>query len=393
MRGDLLDLVLLGVTLLFAVSGFRQGFVVGVLSFVGFFGGGFLGTQLAPPLVQRFATGTARPILGIAVVFLLASLGQLLAVVVGHQLRAQLRSRSSQTLDSIGGATISALAVLLVAWMVATPLASSRFPALAKQVRNSAVIAAVDRAVPDPVRSAYGAFRRLLTQGAFPEVFGPLAPTRVASVPPPNPAVVGSAGVQQAARSVVKIVGTAPSCSRRLEGSGFVYAGERVMTNAHVVAGVRSVAVQAGAQNLPARVVLYDPERDVAVLWVPGLALSALPFGGQVPAGTSGVVAGYPLDGPFSAVPARVRTVQDVRGPDIYQNQTVTRQVYSLRAEVRSGNSGGPLLAADGRVLGVVFAAAADDPQTGFALTAAEVAGDARAGAASTARVSTQSCD
>lgn len=139
--------------------------------------------------------------------------------------------------------------------------------------------------------------------------------------------------------------------------------------------------------------VVYDPRRDVAVLAVRGLHRRALQFGRSAARGDSAVVAGYPLDGPFTVVPARIRAEQRVRGPDIYQNRTVVRQVYSLRAHVRSGNSGGPLLSPNGRVLGVVFAAAADDPDTGFALTAAEVAPDARAGRTATAPVSTQTCD
>ncbi|MGZ6804254.1 MAG: MarP family serine protease, partial [Nocardioidaceae bacterium] len=202
--------------------------------------------------------------------------------------------------------------------------------------------------------------------------------------------------LRQAGPSVVKIVGQAPECSRESEGSGFVLSADHVMTNAHVVAGVRSLTVTTpgpGSRTFVGRVVLYDPRRDVAVLDVPGLDRPALAFAGSVPVGASAVVAGYPENGPFSAVPARVSGRQDVTGPDIYQSASVTRDVYTLRARVEPGNSGGPLLAPDGRVDGVVFARSTDTPDEGYALTAAEVADDARAAAGMTAAVSTQGCD
>lgn len=393
MQGSALDLVLLLATLLFAASGYRQGLVVGALSFVGFFGGGFIGTQLAAPVATRVASDSVAPVVGIFIVLGAATIGQLIAVMIGHALRNQLRWRSARAVDHAGGAVVSALAVLLVAWLVATPLASSSYPSLASQVRRSAVIKAVDAAVPDQVRGAYESFRELLDRGDFPDVFGPLQPTRVAPIPPPDPAILATPAVRSARPSIVKLLGNAPSCSRRLEGSGFVFSPDHVMTNAHVVAGVRELQVVAGSERHQGRVVLFNPRRDIAVVYVPGLNRTPLRFSGPAAPGTSAVVAGFPLNGPFNAGPARVRGEQRVRGPDIYNDQTVTRQVYALRAQVRSGNSGGPLLAGNGSVIGVIFAAAADDPDTGFALTAAEVSADVRAGANATARVGTQSCD
>ena len=182
---------------------------------------------------------------------------------------------------------------------------------------------------------------------------------------------VAQSGAVQASRgSIIKVRGIAPSCSRQVEGSGFVYGAQRVMTNAHVVAGVQSPRVVLGASQLPARVVLFDPDRDVAVLAVPDLDRPALAFSAPAAPGANAIVAGYPEDGPFSAVPARVRNRQFARGPDIYSQGTVTRDIYAVRAKVLPGNSGGPLLATDGRVYGVVFAAATDDADTGYALTA-----------------------
>jgi S1-C subfamily serine protease len=166
------------------------------------------------------------------------------------------------------------------------------------------------------------------------------------------------------------------------------------MTNAHVVAGVTAPAIQTtDGRVLHARVVLFDPERDVAVLFVPHLGGKALSFAGPIQHGQDAVVVGYPEDGPFTAVAARVRAVQNARGPDIYQNSQVTREIYALYAKILPGNSGGPLLTPDGQVAGVVFAAAVDNSRTGYALTASEVSSDASAGRSLRGPVSTQGCD
>ena len=192
---------------------------------------------------------------------------------------------------------------------------------------------------------------------------------------------------------MLKITGVAESCARRIEGSGFVYARDRVMTNAHVVAGVDRPRVQVGSEQRAATVVLYDPRRDVAVLRVPGLGLRPLPFADRpAESGDDAIVVGYPEDGPFFVGPARVRDRLEIRGPDIYDDRTVTREVYAILGDVRSGNSGGPLLAPDGSVYGVIFAAAVDQQRTGFALTAAEVAGAARIGGTAATKVSTGDC-
>jgi S1-C subfamily serine protease len=189
------------------------------------------------------------------------------------------------------------------------------------------------------------------------------------------------------------VTGLAPSCSRSLEGSGFVYGQGRVMTNAHVVAGVTEPKVQtAEGDTFDAEVVLYDPDRDVAVLEVPDLPLRVLQLDDTADAGDQGAVLGYPENGPFSAAPARVRAEQRLQGPDIYGGHEVVRDVFSLYAHVRPGNSGGPLISPEGTVTGVVFAASVEDNQTGYALTIEEVMSDAQAGKRAGDPVSTGGC-
>lgn len=390
---SLVDLVILALMLLFALSGYRQGFLVGAMSFVGFFGGALLGLQLAPLVAQHVQRDGYRIVVALVAVFGLAVLGQALAGWLGTYLRRTIRSRSGRRADDIGGALVSVLAVALVAWLVALPLASAPVPWLAKSVRDSTVLGGIDQLMPAPARALSYALRDAVDTRGFPDVFGDLSPTQVQPVTAPDPALAGSAVVQEAARSVVKVRGSAPGCGRRIEGSGFVYADDYVMTNAHVVAGTVAVDVEVGGTRAESTVVVYDHQRDLAVLHVPGLDAPAMEFvGAPADSGDDAIVLGFPLDGPFNAQGARVRDVRQITGPDIYDESSVSREVYSIRALVRSGNSGGPLVAPSGDVLGVIFAAAADDPNTGFAVTADEAAPVAEAGVQRTEATGTGSC-
>ncbi|MEO6205014.1 MAG: MarP family serine protease [Mycobacteriales bacterium] len=394
MNGDLLDLLLVVAALLFAASGYRQGFVVGVLSFVGFLGGGVLGAKVAPSLAGIGPlSNLPEAVVGLVIVFLAASIGQVLATLAGGALRRRLTAKPARQADAVAGAAISVVGLLLVSWLVGTAVASSPFPVLASQVKRSVVLSTVDSLVPREGKAFFASFRRLIDDRGFPQVFDDFTTPRFRQVEPPDPALANSEAVRVARGRVLKITGIAPSCSRSIEGSGFVYAPERVMTNAHVVAGVREPKVEVNGRKVSATVVVYDPDRDIAVLAVPGLRVSSLTFAAEAETGADAVVVGYPQNGPFTATASRVRAKQDARGPNIYQSKTVVREIYALRGRVLPGNSGGPLLAPDGKVYGVIFAAAADDPSTGYALTANEVRSDAVQGRTATAKVSTRSCD
>ena len=392
MPGDLLDLILIALAAAFAVAGYRQGFIIGVLSFVGFLGGAAVGAVFSPTIARALVSGPARQALvAIVVVFIAAMIGQLVASLAGAAVRSRVTWRPVAFVDAVGGAVVSVLSVLLIAWLIGSAVANAPFPAVAGQVSGSVVLRGVDRIMPPTAHVMFSDFRRLLASGPYTQVFGALGAEGALTVPPPDPAVLNAAGVQRARPSVVKIVGVAPSCSRTLEGSGFVFAPQHVLTNAHVVAGVRGGVTVAGHRH--GKVVLYDPERDIAVIYVPGLRAPPLAFASPPNRGDSAIVAGYPLNEQFTVVPARIGSEQSANSPDIYQAHTVTRDIYAVRAVVRPGNSGGPLLAPSGDVDGMVFAAAVDVSDTGYALTAGEVASDVSAGRAATAPVSTQSCD
>jgi len=395
--GDLLDLILIVLAAAFAVAGYRQGFIIGVLSFIGFIGGVAVGAIFAPRISRALASSLPwQAFIAILVVFGAAVLGMVVASSLGVTIRSRVRGRPATVLDSLGGAAVNVIAVLLVAWLIGSFVAYSPFPEISGQVNNSVVLKAVDRVVPHDALSLPGfpPLRSLLTSGAYTQVFSALGAESALGVPAPDPAVLQSAGLAGDRNSIVKIVGIAPSCERRIEGSGFVISPGHVLTNAHVVAGVTQgpSVYTVGNREYPATVVLYDPQIDIAVLDVPGLQAPALRFAGSASYGASAIVAGYPLNHPFTAGAARLDVAESAIGPNIYQDSQVRRQIYPIRALVRPGNSGGPLLAPDGEVYGVVFAAAVSLTDTGYALTAAEVAGDAARGEHDTAPVSTEAC-
>lgn len=390
----IVDIIVVLLALAYAVSGYRNGALVGAFSLVGFAGGAAVGAQVARPLANAVTSGGARLPIALLSVAVLALVGQAMFVFVGTRLRARVRSRDLRRVDALGGAVLGVVAVLLVSWMVAVPLASSSYTAVSAQVRQSRIIRAVDAVMPDSVRALYSSLRAAIDRSGFPSVFGDLGPSRIITVPPPNNSLLSSPVIAQVRASVVKVMGVAPSCNRGLEGSAFVFAPQHVMTNAHVVAGTDRVQVVTANQGtLAARVVRYDPESDVAVLYVQGLTATPLSFAsGTAATGTDALVLGYPQNGPFDVQAARIREQLQATGRDIYDQNSVTRSIYSIRALVRSGNSGGPLINTSGQVLGVVFATALDATDTGFVLTDAQVAGDAAAGQSATQPVSTGPC-
>jgi S1-C subfamily serine protease len=394
-RGDLLDLALIVIAAAFAVSGYRQGFIVGSLSFVGFVGGAVLGAEFGPAIARAIVGGpTQQDVVAVILLVSFAIIGQFAASSIGAAMRQTMTSRSSTTIDAIGGSGVSVLSMLLIAWAIGSVLISSPFTVVDQQVNNSVVLGTLDKIMPSPAKTMFSEFRRMLSNGPFPQVFSDIGAAHLFPVQAPDPAVVNDPDVLAAGNRVVKVQGTAPSCDRSIEGSGFVYAPQHVLTNAHVVAGVtQGPVVTANGTTYHATVVYYDPQVDIAVLYVPGLDLQPLQFAGAAQNGADAVVAGYPLDHAFTAVPARIGGVQNAVGPDIYQTGQVTRQIYEIKAQVEPGNSGGPLLSPSGTVYGVVFAAAVGVPDTGFALTSTEVAADASAGATQTMPVSTQGCD
>jgi len=388
---NILDWVLVALVLLYALSGYWQGFVTGAFATGGLLLGGLLGVWLAP-----FALGNAAPSMLVSlgalfIVILSASIGQALFQFGGARLRDRIRWQPVRALDAVGGAALSAVAVLLVSWALGVAVSGSGIAGITGQVRNSAVLGEVDEILPATADDLLGAFNDVVGAGFFPRYLEPFAPERIVGVPPGPQRILSDPDVEDAQSSVVKIRGSS-SCGRGVEGSGFVYAAGRVMTNAHVVAGVSDPEVEIGGDAVSAEVVHYDPDLDVAVLAVDTTGLPTLAFDDAAAPGDPVAILGYPQDGPYDAQPGRIRAEQRLRSPDIYGDGTVIREVFSLRGLVRPGNSGGPIVSSAGETVGVVFAASVTDEDTGYALTAAQVTQSAARGISRTDPVSTGDC-
>ncbi|AGS69115.1 MarP family serine protease [Streptomyces collinus] len=390
---DLLDLVLVLVIVGYAASGYRRGLVAGCVSLAGFVGGAVVGVWALPWVTGLVARGSAEATV-------LAVLTVLLPGMVGHELAGRLALRLRRELaregrgplrvaDGIGGAAANTVAVLIVAWVAASVLGASSSQTLTTAIRGSALLGAVQQTMPETTPVWFSRATSALTEAGFPQVFNPFENESTARVARPSGDSVTPAATEAARRSTVKIEGASGTEGR--EGSGFVFTPRHVMTNAHVVAGIARPTVRVGGvgPEYAARVVLFDPDRDVAVLYVPGLRAPVLRFDRGAAHGDSAVVAGYPQDGGLNLQAATVANRIRATGRNIYGDSTVTREIYSIRSTVLPGNSGGPLLTTDGRVFGVVFARSTSDTETGYVLTADEVAGDAGRAASATVPVDT----
>ena len=388
---NLLDWLLLLLVAAYALSGYWQGFVTGAFATAGLLLGGLLGIWFAP-----IALGRADPSLWVSlgalfIVILAASLGQALFQYAGARIREKITWQPARALDAIGGAVLSAVAVLIVAWALGVAISGSRIGQVTPMVRESAVLAKVNAALPQSAGNLLQAFNNVVGTTFFPRYLEPFAPERIVDVEPGPERLLTDPDVMDAEASVLKVRGS-NDCGRGVEGTGFLYAADRLMTNAHVVAGVDDPEVEIDGESVDADVVYYNPDLDVAVLDVETGSLPTLPFDTGAGPEDGVAILGYPQDGPYDVQVGRIRSDQRLRSPDIYGEGTVIREVFSLRGLVRPGNSGGPIVTSAGDVAGVVFAASVTDDDTGYALTAKQVAESAADGRTSTDEVSTGDC-
>jgi S1-C subfamily serine protease len=386
-----LDWLLIVLVLAYALSGYWQGFITGAFATAGLLLGGLFGVWLAP-----VALGDASPSLMVSlgalfIVILAASLGQAALQLAGARIRERITWQPARAVDAAGGAVLSALAVLLVAWALGVAISGSRIGSVTPLVRESAVLGKVNAALPATASSVLEAFNNVVGTSFFPRYLEPFAPERIVEVDPGPSRLLNDPNVVRAEPSVLKIRGS-NDCGRGIEGTGFVFAPDRVMTNAHVVAGVDEPEIEIDGSSEPAEVVYYNPELDVAVLNIDTGNIEPLPFDTTAKAEVGVAILGYPQDGPYDVQVGRIRSEQRLRSPDIYGEGTVIREVFSLRGLVRPGNSGGPIVDSDGEVVGLVFAASVTDEDTGYALTADQIADSAADGRSSTGEVSTGDC-
>jgi S1-C subfamily serine protease len=386
-----LDVILILILLAYAVSGYIQGFVVNLVATVGLLAGGLLAIAIVPRLLSGGQPTLSSSLLALAMVVAAAAIGQAVGTYVGTDLRSGLTWRPLRWVDAVGGAALSMVAVLAASWALGYSVSGTSIPYLSTASRSSTILAHVDDVMPGQAAEALRAFNKTLDANLFPRYIDPFEDERITAVDPPDDATLRLPGVRQASESVVKVIGVA-SCDRGVEGSGFVYSPGRVMTNAHVVAGVDKPYIDVNGRRTRANVVLFNPRLDVAVLATGDLGLEPLDFDTGGKAGDSAAILGYPQNGPFDARAARIRGELTLRSPDIYDRGEHMRKTFSVRGLVRSGNSGGPLVSNDGGVLGVIFAASVTDSSTGYALTASQVTSAADRGSTATTAVDTGGC-
>jgi S1-C subfamily serine protease len=330
--------------------GYQRGLVASALPLAGFIAGAALGARIGPALLAGGSESQYAALVAVATGVLV---GAFLAVTlegVGNAIRTRIGSGVVGVLDGIGGALLLGALALLLAWgLGAVALHSSGQEArqLRELVQRSAVLSTLNEALP-PSGPLLNVLRRVDPRQA---VRGPEA-----DVPPPNPAVVEDPEVRAAGDSTVRVLGTA--CGLGVAGSGWVAGPELVVTNAHVVAGEEDTSVSLGGQGeLDATAVHYDPRNDLAILSVDGLAATPLALAPEVRKGDDAVAIGYPENGPLAFTPARMGRTGVVTSEDSYGRGPIERRMTPFRADVRSGNSGGPVVDLDGRVTATVFAA------------------------------------
>ncbi|HUA73226.1 MAG TPA: MarP family serine protease [Solirubrobacteraceae bacterium] len=383
-----LDWIIVAFAAILAAFGFRRGFIVGALSFGGFALGAFIGTRLAPLLLSQGSASPYAPAFGLFGALLAGAILASGAEGLAFMLRRSLPFPGLGALDGALGAALGAALALGVVWIAAAVVAQAPGQEqLRRDVQRSVILRELNALLP-PSGPILNALARL---DPLPSISGPSPDV---SAPPPQ--IAQAPGVHAAARSVVRVLGTA--CGLAIEGSGWVAAPGEVVTNAHVIAGERDTTVEVGGRGptLPAQPLLFDAHDDVAVLIVPGLDEPALRLATNPAAGTPGAILGYPEDGPYDVRAARIGHTQTVSTDDAYGNGPVDRLLTPLRGLVRPGNSGGPVVGREGEVLTTVFAGTVGGgPRGGYGVANATVAQslERAAGRASAGeRVSTEGC-
>jgi Trypsin-like peptidase domain/Colicin V production protein len=360
-----LDWIIVAFTVLLATWGYFQGLVVSGLSLGGFLVGAIAGGRIAPLLLQDGSHSPYAPLFSLVGAVFLGTMIAVLLEALGSNIRRRFVLPPLRLLDGVGGALLIGTVALGLAWIAgAVALQTPGARKYREDIQRSLILRRLNDLLP-PSGSILNALARV---DPFPHVQGPEA-----NVPVPRRGILRDPDVRAARGSVVRIRGTA--CGLAVEGSGWVAASGLVVTNAHVIAGQDDTTVQEqDGTSLSALPVAFDRHNDLAVLRVTGLALGPLPLRNSAPVGTPAAILGYPEDGPFRAVPARIGPTETVISQDAYGAGPIRRRITALRGEIRPGNSGGPVLDAGGRVVATVFAARRGRPKGGFGLPSSLVA-------------------
>ncbi len=366
----LVDLLLALVLLAAFVGGLSRGLLGTLGGLLGLVVGGVAAFWLVPVVNDALPSSTWRGPIVVLVAILLPLLGGSAGASLGGVLRRGVDRTPLKPVDRVLGGVANLVVAAIAASFVGSAIAATGVPVVAPAVASSRVLHTIDRLTPAPVSRALASVRQAVLAQGLPQLdllLPGITPT-IPSVDLADPALA------QAARSVARIAGTAYACGTSSTGSGFVIAPDRVVTNAHVVAGVdRPVVELPGAPARQGRIVYFDPVNDLAVIAVDHLQAPVLTIAPTLAANSVAVVQGYPYGGPLTSGGAQVVAVETTPLPDIYGHGATDREIYALAAQVRPGNSGGPLLTTAGQAAGLVFARAEKNPDLGFAMTTAEL--------------------
>jgi trypsin-like peptidase/colicin V production protein len=359
-----LDWAIVAFTIALGLWGYRQGLIVGALTLGGFAVGAILGSRLGPLVLSQGSDSPYAPLCGAIGALLVGALSAVMLEGLALALRQRLIRRPfMHRADGAGGAALIGAVALGLAWIFgAVALHAPGTTQLRADVQNSVILRELDHVLP-PTGGVLNVLDRV---DPAPSITGPATPMRR-----PDPKIAADPEVLHAGRSVVRVLSTA--CGLGIEGSGWAVRPNLIVTNAHVVAGAddTTVTTQSGVE-LDATAVYYQPEDDLALLRVEA-ELPTLPMASGGDEGAAAAVLGYPENGPYTVTPARVGETRETLSEDSYGRGPINRTITALGGDVRSGNSGGPLLDKDGDVVGIVFAATTSGPRGGFAVPVGEV--------------------
>jgi len=387
----LLDVLLVIVLLVYLGEGWRNGFIRSLSAIVGLVAGAVAAFFLIPVVGTLVPDPFWRTFFVVSTAVALIILGSMAGAGIGRVLRGRVEKTPLRPLDRIGGAFANLVIGALITALLAGSVASLGIPVLSAAVSNSWVLQTINAITPEPVTAALARLRSAVAAQGLPVISGGFSGiTKSPGVPKVD---TGTSALAAAAASVVRINGTAYACGQNQSGSGFVIAKDRIVTNAHVVAGVQQPIVQApNGQTLDGRIVYFDPQNDLAVIAVSGLRAPTLGLGNPMAVGDDGVVDGYPFGGPFTTGGAQVlaRSTESVQ--NIYSTARSNRELYTLAADIEPGNSGGPLLETNGSIAGIVFAKSSTDANLGYAMTDTVLAPVVQQAPSLSAPISSGSC-
>ena len=387
----LLDVLLILLLLVYLGEGWRNGLVRSLSTILGIIAGGIVAFFAIPLIAQIIPEPFWRTAITVGIAIALLIGGHAAGNAVGRALRGRLNESPLSGLDRVLGALANVIASALVTVLIAGSVGALGIPFLSTAISGSWVVRGIETLTPAPVDAGLAQLRSFVLNEGLPSIGEALG--GITDSPGVPDVDTGTDSLAVAAQSVVRINGNAYACGQSQSGSGFVVATDRIVTNAHVVAGVPEPVVEApNGQALDGRVVYFDPDVDLAVIAVQGLEVAPLDLSAPLAVGDDAVIDGYPFGGPFTTGPARVLAVSTEQLADIYGSRTSAREVYSLAAQVNPGNSGGPLLTTDGDVAGVIFARSASDDSLGYAMTNTELAPVAQAAASLNTAIQPGSC-